>query len=88
MTHCDPPPSCALPLTGWRIGRHARLGAAARNLRVVEDTPFYARSMTLPVVPGATQVVHESLSLERFAQPWVQTLLPFRMGRRRSPRRA
>jgi carotenoid 1,2-hydratase len=88
VASCVPPPPLELPLTGWRIGRQARLGTDAHALRVVEDTPFYARSMTLPVVPGSAQVVHESLSLQRFAQRWVQLLLPFRMGRRRSRARA
>jgi carotenoid 1,2-hydratase len=83
----EPPPAVALPLTLWRIDRRARLAdGAGHSLRAVEDTPFYARSMTLPARPGAPQVVHESLWLDRFTSPWVQALLPFRMGRRRSPR--
>jgi carotenoid 1,2-hydratase len=83
----EPPPAVALPPTLWRIDRRARLAeGAAHALRAVEDTPFYARSMTLPARPGAPQVVHESLWLDRFTSPWVQALLPFRMGRRRSPR--
>jgi len=32
--------------------------------------------------------VHESLSLDRFDSRWVQTLLPFRMWRRRTFRDA
>jgi carotenoid 1,2-hydratase len=31
----------------------------------------------------AATAVHESLDLDRFASPWVQAMLPFRMPRRR-----
>lgn len=86
-TPSAPPPPHALPVTLWRVERLARIDpAAAAALRPVEDTPFYARSMVLPAMPGQPVWVHESLSLDRFRAGWVQSLLPFRMGRRRSPR--
>jgi carotenoid 1,2-hydratase len=86
-TAFEPPPAVPLSPTLWRIERSARVAdLAAHSLRAVEDTPFYARSMTLPARPGAAQVVHESLWLDRFTSTWVQALLPFRMWRRRSPR--
>jgi carotenoid 1,2-hydratase len=61
---------------------------AIARIRTVEDTPFYARSMVMGGGPESEQVVHESLSLDRFASRWVQTLLPFRMWRRRTGRNA
>ncbi len=84
---CPAPPLTDLPPTRWRIQRQMRGSAdALARLRTVEDTPFYARSMVMPDGPHSAQVVHESLSLDRFDSRWVQTLLPFRMWRRRTPR--
>lgn len=86
---CAAPPAVDLPPTLWRIRRRMRgtPGALAR-IRTVEDTPFYARSMVMGDGAETEQVVHESLSLDRFDSRWVQTLLPFRMWRRRSRRDA
>jgi len=82
----DPPPPAALPATRiWRIPRATRgdAGTAPRVSRTLEDTPFYARSVVDTTIAGeATAAVHESLSLTRFARPWVRVLLPFRMPRR------
>ncbi|EAQ96280.1 carotenoid 1,2-hydratase [Congregibacter litoralis] len=77
--------AAALPRTGiWRV--HRRMpGAEARptRLQTLEDTPFYARSLIKTEFGGETGTgIHESLSMERFEQRWVQTLLPFRMPRR------
>jgi carotenoid 1,2-hydratase len=49
----------------------------------LEDTPFYARSL-IETTLGGTKVaaVHESLSLDRVANPCVRLMLPFRMPRR------
>lgn len=78
------PAHTALPTTGWRVGRHAPSeNGTARVLKTLEDTPFYARSTLQTTLDGQlTTGVHESLSLERFRQPWVRVLLPFRMPRR------
>ncbi len=81
------PPHVDLPATGWRIARSTRgdpsHSAAARVLRTLEDTPFYARSLLALQWEGQTvTAMHESLSLERFRAPWVRALLPFRMPRR------
>jgi carotenoid 1,2-hydratase len=54
------------------------------RVRVVEDTPFYARSMAMGADASTPELVHESLSLDRFSTRWVQTLLPFRMRRERA----
>ncbi len=74
----DIPPVQALPTTGWRIKRSTR-ARNAKVTRTLEDTPFYARSL---VATEQGHSMHESLDMNRFAAPWVQTLLPFRMPRR------
>jgi carotenoid 1,2-hydratase len=82
----EPPASAALPRTGWRIDRATRSDPAvpARVQRTLEDTPFYARSLVHAGWLGEpVTAMHESLSLDRFAQPVVQAMLPFRMPRRR-----
>ena len=83
----DPPPPASLPRTGWGIARSTRCDARQRpSVRAtLEDGPFYARSLIDTWHDGeALHEVHESLSLTRFASPWVQVLLPVRMPRRRS----
>jgi carotenoid 1,2-hydratase len=80
----DPPPTVALPTTGWRVARSTRAdaGTEARVIETLEDAPFYSRSMLDTQVGGArTRVFHESLDLDRFRRYWVQCLLPFRMPR-------
>jgi carotenoid 1,2-hydratase len=67
----------------WRMRRRMP-GADGRHdlLRTLEDTPFYARSLISAEFDGARGIgIHESLSMDRFRRPWVQTLLPFRMPR-------
>lgn len=79
------PPAAALPKSAWRVERATRSEAAApaRVLRTLEDGPFYARSLLETRLLGRNvRAVHESLSLDRFASPWVQAMLPFRMPRR------
>lgn len=82
----DAPPVTRLPASRiWRIPREARSDANSGTsvVETLEDTPFYARSLLDTTLHGAhVRTVHESLSLERFTQPWVQVLLPFRMPRR------
>lgn len=80
----DPPAAQRLPPGLWRVGRatRAEAGFAAGVVRTLEDTPFYMRSIVATRLLGANAVaVHESLCLDRFAQAWVQALLPFRMPR-------
>jgi carotenoid 1,2-hydratase len=82
----EPPPRFALPVTAWRVRRATRVdtGASARIAKPLEDAPFYARCVLSTRVFGEpAMAVHESLSLDRFAAPWVQAMLPFRMPRRR-----
>lgn len=80
-----PPPRRDLPRTAWRVARATRAdqNAEVRIVRTLEDAPFYARSLLETRLAGERRLaVHESLSLTRFAAPWVQLLLPFRMPRR------
>lgn len=75
-----PPPTCALPRTAWGLARETRAEHAPSLLATLESGPFYSRSLLRDPAAG-TVAVHESLSLQRFAQPWVQAMLPFRMPR-------
>jgi carotenoid 1,2-hydratase len=82
----QPPAQIALPRTGWGIGRQTRSedASATSVTGSLEDGPFYARSLVRSQLFGeAATAVHESLDLDRFASPWVQAMLPFRMPRRR-----
>jgi carotenoid 1,2-hydratase len=48
----------------------------------LEDTPFYSRSALSGEVYGRpASIWHESLMLNRFSNPAVRCLLPFRMPR-------
>jgi carotenoid 1,2-hydratase len=77
-----PPPMVALKRTGWRIGRSVRSDDAAGVVKTLEDAPFYARSVVSAKLLGEpVTLMHESLSLDRFAMPVVQAMLPFRMPR-------
>ncbi len=78
------PPQCvALPATGWGIRRRTRSEGSRPSVeQTLEDGPFYARSVLRGRLLGEdTTAMHESLSLARFRQRWVQALLPFRMPR-------
>ncbi|KQP68124.1 carotenoid 1,2-hydratase [Methylobacterium sp. Leaf112] len=80
----DPPRPAALPATRlWRIPRSTRSDdGTARVVRTFEDTPFYARSLLETTLCGQrVRPVHESLSLDRFKNPLVRWMLPFRMPR-------
>lgn len=80
----EPPPFAALTKTKWLLPRRARAPEGdARILRDFEDTPFYSRSLVASDIEGApVEWMHESLSLDRFANPIVRLMLPFRMPRR------
>lgn len=78
----EPPPCRPLGRAGWGVHRTPRGAAGLKLLRGLEDTPFYTRSTLADERDGQPLVVmHESLSLDRFRQAWVRTLLPFRMPR-------
>jgi carotenoid 1,2-hydratase len=69
-------PQKALGRTWWGVLRGGEPGMEI--VRTLEDTPFYARSL---VRVGRAIGVHETVSLDRFASPWVQRLIPYRMRR-------
>lgn len=77
------PPLVTLPRTGWRLPRFTRAdGGDARVSRTLTDAPFYARSVLQTQLMGApADAIHESVDLGRFAAPWTQLMLPFRMPR-------
>ena len=79
-----PPPWSPLPDTFWRVKRATRgiAGASPRLVRTLEDAPFYARSQLAGEIDGASSdIMHESLSLDRVRAPIVRAMLPFRMPR-------
>jgi len=79
----DAPSEVSLPPTLWRLARRTRSDAVASVQRTFEDGPFYTRSLLRSHLLGEpVTAMHESLSLRRFAAPWVQAMLPFRMPRR------
>jgi carotenoid 1,2-hydratase len=82
----DPPPVTALPPGSiWRAKRAigCEAGGRAEVMHTLEDTPFYARSLVRTRLMGQdVTAFHESLDCGRLRQPWVRTLLPFRMPRR------
>lgn len=84
--HAENPPALGdLPTTLWRIRRGARSANSGgpKILRTLEDGPFYARSLVgINALGEDLTAVHESLSLVRFRQRWVQMLLPVRTPRR------
>ncbi|WP_018406819.1 hypothetical protein [Methylocystis rosea] len=84
METLDPPPLAPLPLTKWRVQRRTRADdGVAQALRSFEDAPFYSRSLVAAKFRGETiHWVNESLSLDRFANPLIRLMLPFRMPRR------
>jgi carotenoid 1,2-hydratase len=80
-----PPGPATLPRGRWGVSRPTRSEVAQDTVlrHALEDGPFYTRSVVDSHLCGQpVRAVHESLSLERFRQPWVQALLPFRMPRR------
>lgn len=79
-----PPPAVSLPRSGWRMPRASRSDDSdVVVLATLEDTPFYTRSLLTTTLAGEpVTTMHESLSLDRFQQPVVQWMLPFRMPRR------
>ena len=78
------PPPHLLKRTLWRVPRYARSDPSQRPkvALTLEDTPFYTRSLVVSQIDGEeVAMMHESLSLDRLRQRWVETLLPFRMPR-------
>ena len=83
VTPIASPPLVSLPRTRWRLPRFTRAeDGAARVARTLTDAPFYARSvLETRLLGGRAEAIHESVDLGRFAAPWTQLMLPFRMPR-------
>ncbi|MEQ7874363.1 hydroxyneurosporene dehydrogenase [Sphingomonas sp. ASV193] len=72
-----------LPDTLWQMQRQVRADRGHASLvRTWEDAPFYARSTVAMRLRGEpVTAVQESLDLDRFVNPVVQFMLPYRMPR-------
>ncbi|MEM0922443.1 MAG: hypothetical protein AAGI13_05320 [Pseudomonadota bacterium] len=80
------PPTQPLDRGLWRVARSipAEPGATPRVLKRFEDSPFYLRAHVETQIKGRlVRAMHESLDLDRFRNPVVKLMLPFRMPRRR-----
>lgn len=77
------PPPATMPRTLWRIRRPTRSESGhARVVRTLEDTPFYSRSEIRTTLLGQeTTAVHESLELDRFKNPAMYAMLPWKVPR-------
>lgn len=77
------PPRVEMPTTFWRMKRHMPAHGLFRQMGLLEDSPFYARTLLRLEADGEKAFAfHESLSLARFRNRIVQMMLPFRMPRR------
>ena len=80
----EPPARAPLPGTLWRVKRELQSDdpGAVREVRRLEDAPFYARAeMASRLFGEAAHGVHETVDGDRFASRWVKFLLPWRMPR-------
>lgn len=79
----ESPPSVRLPRTGWTMPRSTQSeDGAAKVVKTLEDSPFYARSLVASKLLGQpVTTMHESLNLDRFRSPIIQSMLPYRMPR-------
>jgi carotenoid 1,2-hydratase len=71
-----------LPRGLWRMPRPVHSDSAPQLLAALEDAPFYTRNHVALTLDGERlHAYHESLSLDRWSNPIVQLMLPFRMPR-------
>jgi carotenoid 1,2-hydratase len=72
-----------LPTSFWQMKRPLRADDPVTLLATLEDSPFYTRNLLRTRIDGEdVDVFHESLSLDRFRNPMIQMMLPFKMPRR------
>ncbi len=73
--------SVPMPTTLFRLSPSVRLDPGGlRSSKTMQDSPFYARTLVRGHALGERVTgVHEWLDLERFANPWVQRMIPYRM---------
>lgn len=78
-----PPPPARLPRGFWGIARPTRSeDGQATLVRALTDAPFYTRSEIRTRLLGQpVTAVHESLELDRFANPAIQAMLPLKVPR-------
>jgi carotenoid 1,2-hydratase len=82
LTEVTPPPRMALPTTLWRVKRSIQSETTPKELKRLEDAPFYARAEIETTLHGErVRAVHETVDGNRFGSRWVKVLLPFRMPR-------
>jgi carotenoid 1,2-hydratase len=80
---CTVPNLHQLPKAFWRMQRPVRSEKPPRLISTLEDAPFYTRNHVALELDGAPcEAIHESLSLDRFAHPVTQRMLPFKMPRK------
>lgn len=80
----DAPPRRPLPRTLWRLRPSMRSEAPAARSQWLEDTPFYSRAVLDATLCGQRVVaMHETLDVRRLESLVVQSMLPWRMPRRR-----
>ena len=80
----EAPARQALKKTGWRIQRHMRSdpGSTVSTTQLLEDTPFYARSILQSHLLGESVIsMHETLNVPRLVATSTQLMLPWRMPR-------
>ncbi len=78
----DAPKREGMPKTGWGLERRLRSERPLGKIQSLEDTPFYQRAIVQNHLLGeSVSSFHETLNANRFASPWVQALLPWRMPR-------
>jgi carotenoid 1,2-hydratase len=78
----DMPRSHELKRGFWGMHRAVQSENAPKLISTLEDTPFYTRNHINMNLDGERcEAFHESLSLDRFSNPVVQLMLPFRMPR-------
>jgi carotenoid 1,2-hydratase len=76
------PPAHNLPRGLWRMSRPVQSDGPPHLLAALEDAPFYTRNHVALSIDGESlHAYHESLSLDRWKNPIVQLMLPFRMPR-------
>jgi carotenoid 1,2-hydratase len=67
----------------WGVARAAVSASKPQLVATLEDTPFYARShLRIGDENERCEAFQESLSLDRFTNPLIQRMLPYRMSRR------
>jgi carotenoid 1,2-hydratase len=80
-----PPPKATLSRSLWLIKRETRAdeGYKPKQVKHMLDAPFYTRSAVKTKIFGEETIgVHETLDLDRFANPLIKPLLAVRVPRR------